>query len=77
MSWFINDVYEPSCIAILKIENADYHWIITGSSKSESIKPLQNIDLAEKSGTLKDPEQFWCNKFTRNPYLITKWKIMN
>ena len=44
--------YEPSCIAVLKIENADYHWIITGSSKSESIKPLQNIDLAEKSGTL-------------------------
>ena len=51
MSWFIN-VCEPSCIAILKIENADYHWIITGSSKSEAIKPLQNIDLAEKSETL-------------------------
>ena len=39
-------------IAILKIESADYHCIITGISKSEVIKLLQNIDLAEKSESL-------------------------
>ena len=41
-----------SNIAILKIKNADYRWIISGISKSEAIKLLQNIDLTEKSGTL-------------------------
>ena len=41
-----------SDIAILCIKNADYHSIITGISKSEAIKLLQNIDLTEKSGTL-------------------------
>ena len=43
MSRFINDVYES---------NTDYYCIITGISKIESIKVLQNIDLTEKSGTL-------------------------
>ena len=38
-----------SDIAILKIENADYHCIISGISKSDTIKLLQNIDLTEKS----------------------------
>ena len=41
-----------SNIAILKIKNADYRWIISGISKSEAIKLLQNNDLTEKSGTL-------------------------
>ena len=41
-----------SNIATLKIENADYCCIITGISKSEAIKLLQNIDLTKKSGTL-------------------------
>ena len=39
-------------IAILKIENADYHCIISRISKSDAIKLLQNIDLTEKSWTL-------------------------
>ena len=38
--------------AILKIKNTNYCWIITGISKSEAIKLLQNIGLTEKSGTL-------------------------
>ena len=41
-----------SNIPILKIKNADYCCIVTGISKSEAIKLLQNIDLTEKSGTL-------------------------
>ena len=41
-----------SSIAILKIKNADYHCIITGISKSEAIKLLQNTDLSEKRGAL-------------------------
>ena len=40
-----------SDIAILKIRNTDYHCIITGISKIEAIKLLEDIDLAEKSGT--------------------------
>ena len=40
-----------SDIAILKIKNANYRCIITGNSKSEAIKLLQDIDLAEKSRT--------------------------
>ena len=39
-------------IAISKNENADYRYIISGTSKSETIKLLQNIYLTEKSGTL-------------------------
>ena len=38
-------------IAILKIRNTDYHCIITGISKIEAIKLLEDIDLAEESGT--------------------------
>ena len=41
-----------SDIAILNIKGSDYPCIITGISKSEAIKFLQNIDLTEKSGTL-------------------------
>ena len=41
-----------SDIAILKIKNTNYPCIITGISKSEAIKLLQNIDLIEKSRTL-------------------------
>ena len=41
-----------SNIAILKNKNVDYHCIITGISKSEAIKLLQNIDLTEKSEAL-------------------------
>ena len=39
-------------IAISKIKNADYRYIISGTSKSETIKLLQNIYLTEKSETL-------------------------
>ena len=39
-------------IAFLKIKNTDYCCIITGISKSEAIKLLQNVDLTEKNGTL-------------------------
>ena len=41
-----------SNIAILKNKNVNYHCI-TGISKSEAIKLLQNIDLTEKSETLQ------------------------
>ena len=41
----------PTDIAILNIKGADYGCIISGISKSEAIKLLQNIDLTEKSGT--------------------------
>ena len=41
-----------SDIAILNIKGSDYPCIVTGISKSEAIKFLQNIDLTEKSGTL-------------------------
>ena len=40
-------------IAILKIKNTDYSFIITGISKSEAIKLLQeNIHLTRKRETL-------------------------
>ena len=39
-------------IAILKKENAGYHCIITGISKSETINALENTDFTVKSGTL-------------------------
>ena len=41
-----------SNITVLEIKNADYCSIISGIRKSEAISLLQNIDLAEKSGTL-------------------------
>ena len=41
-----------SDIAIINIKSYDYCCIISGISKSEAIKLLQNIDLTEKGGTL-------------------------
>ena len=41
-----------SNIAILTIENNDYHCIVTAINKNEDIKLLKNINLTEKSGTL-------------------------
>ena len=41
-----------SNISILRIKDTDYRCIISGSSKSETIKLLRNVDLTEKSGTL-------------------------
>ena len=41
-----------SDIAIIKIEGADFHRIISGSSKSETINLIQNIDLTKKGRTL-------------------------
>ena len=41
-----------SDISVLNIKGSDYHCIVTGISKSEAIKLLQNIDLIEKSGIL-------------------------
>ena len=43
-----------SNIYIINIKNSDYRCIINGISKSEVIKLLQNIDLTEKSGKLKN-----------------------
>ena len=43
-----------SDIATLNIHSADYRCITSGSSKSEVINLMQNIDLSEKkSGTFK------------------------
>ena len=47
MSMNLSDIY------ILNIKNVNYCCIINGISKSEAIKLLQNIDLTEKSRTLK------------------------
>ena len=47
-----------SHIAILKIKNASYYCIITGISKSEATKLLQNIDLTEKVEHYKYKDQF-------------------
>ena len=41
-----------SDIAILKIKNADYCCIVSGISKRDTIKLMQNIDSTEKSKTL-------------------------
>ena len=41
-----------SDIAILNIKGGDYHCIISGISKSETINLLQNIALTKKSRTL-------------------------
>ena len=40
-----------SDIAILNIKGADYCCIISGISKSETIRLMQNIDLSKKSKT--------------------------
>ena len=42
----LNNIY------ILNIKYVNYHCIISGISKSEATKLLQNIDLTEKSRTL-------------------------
>lgn len=39
-------------ITILDIDGADYRCIINEISKSEAINIMQNINLAERSGTL-------------------------
>ena len=38
-------------IAILNIEGADYHCIISRISKIAAINLIENIDLTEESGT--------------------------
>ena len=43
-----------SGIAILNIKGSDYLCIISLISKTEAIKLLQNADLTETSGTLKN-----------------------
>ena len=40
-----------SYIAILNIKGADYCCVISGISKSETIKLMQNIDLPKKKET--------------------------
>ena len=42
-------------IAILKIKCTDYRCIITGISKSEAIKLLQDFDLTEKKWNIVKP----------------------
>ena len=46
--------------AILNIKGSNYHCIISGISKNEAIKLLQNIDLTEKVEhyKTKQKEQF-------------------
>ena len=46
-----------SDIVFLEIKTAGYCCIVSGISRSEAIKLLQNIDLTEKSGAY-NPEQF-------------------
>ena len=52
MSRFINDDYNPQCIAILNINGSDYCCIISLISKNEAINLLQDAYLTEKSGKL-------------------------
>ena len=52
MSRFINDDYNPQCIAILNINGSDYCCIISLISKNEAINLLQDAHLTEKSGAL-------------------------
>ena len=39
-------------IAILNIKGSDYRSVISGISKNEAIKLIQNDNLTEKRGTL-------------------------
>ena len=41
-----------SDIAILNTSGADYHCIISGTSKNDNIDLLQNIDLSEKKSNI-------------------------
>ena len=43
-----------SDIAILNNKGSDYRYIISLISKNEGRKVVQNVDLTEKSWTLKD-----------------------
>ena len=53
-----------SDIVFLEIKTAGYCCIISGISRSEAIKLLQNTDLTEKSGTYNQEQflnlQFYC-----------------
>ena len=40
-------------ITILSINGIDFQCIISGISKSEAVKELQNVDFSEKRWTLK------------------------
>ena len=64
-------------IVVLKIKNADYRCIITGVSKSEAIKLLQNIDLTEKKWNIIKIKSNSDTKFNRHSNLMKKWKIIN
>ena len=72
MPWFINDVYEPSDIAISNINHTDCPCIITGISKGEGIKLLQILIWLKKMEHYNYQEQFWSNKFTSNSNLNKK-----
>ena len=39
-------------MSLIDISGADYHRIINGINKSETINLMQNTDLTQKSGTL-------------------------
>ena len=39
-------------MSLTDISGADYHCIINGINKSETIKLMHNTDMTEKSGTL-------------------------
>ena len=52
--------------AILKIKNADYCCIINKISKSEAINSMENIDLTEKCGTLKEHKTLFRENIRRN-----------
>ena len=41
-----------SDVAILNLNGVDYHYIISGISKSKAVNLLQKAGLNEKSGTL-------------------------
>ena len=43
-----------SNIDISNIESVDYRCIISGINKSEAINLMENFDLTEKRGTLKN-----------------------
>ena len=55
----IDDIYEPSDIAILKINGVNYCCIISGISKNKAINLIQNADLTLKSGTLQNIKMYY------------------
>ena len=58
MSGYVNDVCENMLrmsmndVAILNINGADYHCIISRINKSEAINLLKNVDLIDRSRIL-------------------------